>query len=189
MYSWKEHDAQGYSHRKISPLGSTWYHHVSRVHIPTIIKGKENLQDCQLGRRFMVGRGFQVRVCYTLPKSSKYQGLENGIRVWSVFFRVDKENLAFCEHLARLFPCLWCLVCLKGARLMSVAPGRFWMLTPFHPPFLCNVACSRAIFHQWRQLHYRSLGARTAVGRGSFSAFPLLERSRGVLPRESLQSN
>ena len=28
-----------------------------------------------------------------------------------------------------------------------------------------------------------------AVGSGSFAAFPLLERSRGVLPRESLQSN
>ena len=49
----------------------------------------------------------------------------------------------------------------------------------------CCLLLSWAIFHQWRQLHYRSLGARTAVGSGSFSAFPLLERSRGVLPRES----
>ena len=82
-----------------------------------------------------------------------------------------------------------------GRDVLSASEGLGWCLlrlddtksyiTPFHPASRCNVACSWAIFHQRRQLHCRSLGARTAVGSGSFSAFPLLERSRGVLPRES----
>ena len=104
-----------------------------------------------------------------------------------VFFKPNV--LAFCEPRMSCLPQSGSVdVCCTPTYTLNLHDSKSY-ITPFHPASLCNVACSWAIAHHWRQLHYRSLGARAAVGSGSFSAFPLLERSGGVLPQASLQSN